>query len=68
MRFVAGPYSYTIYSMEGNARTDARAVSGLVVTKGNKRLADMPCTSYAEFGADFDYASLPEDTKENSAM
>jgi hypothetical protein len=68
LRFVAGPYSYVLYSLEGNPRKDAKASAGLVVTKDGKRVADMSCSGYAEFGAHFDYSALPQDTESYSAM
>ena len=33
-----------------------------------RRVVDMPCSPDAEFGAGFDYSTLPEDTESNSAM
>lgn len=68
LRFVSGDYSYIVYNMEGNSQTGAKAISGLTVMKGNKAVADMSCTHYAEFGIGFDYGSLPEDTANYSAM
>ena len=44
LRFVAGPYSYIVYSMDGDPRKDAKAISGLLVAKDGKRVADMPCS------------------------
>ena len=55
-------------SLEGDPRKDAKASAGLVVTKGGKKVADMPCSGYAEFGVHFDYAALPQDTECYSAM
>ncbi len=68
LRFVAGPYSYVLYSLEGDPRKDAKASAGLVVTKDGKKVADMPCSGYAEFGVHFEYAALPQDTESYSAM
>jgi hypothetical protein len=68
LRFVNGPYSYIVYNMEGNGNTGARAVSGLLVMKDTKTVARMSCTRYAEFSANFDYSSLPEDSEDYSAM
>ncbi|RYY07217.1 MAG: hypothetical protein EON55_21900, partial [Alphaproteobacteria bacterium] len=55
LRFVNGAYSYIVYSMAGNAETEAQSVSGLVVTKDGKKVADMPCSTYSELGGGFDY-------------
>lgn len=66
LRFVRGQYSYVAYSVEGNSNSDASPVSGLVVLKGDKVAADMPCTRYTKFSGDFDL--LPADTKQYSAM
>lgn len=68
LRFVAGPYSYVVYSLDGDPRKDAKAASGLVVTKDGKRVADMSCSGYAGFDAHFDYSALPQDTESYSAM
>ena len=68
VRFVSGQYSYVAYSMEGNSSTDSSPVSGLIVLKGDKVAADMPCTRYAEFSGDFDLDWLPADTEQYSAM
>jgi hypothetical protein len=68
MRFARGGYSYIVYAMEGNGNTGARAISGLTVLRGTKRIADMSCTPYAEFAADYDYSALPEDGEAYSAM
>ena len=65
---MAGPYSYIVYSMDGDPRKDAKAISGLLVAKDGKRVADMPCSPHAEFGVGFDYSALPQDTESNSAM
>lgn len=68
LRFTNGPYSYILYSMEGNGRTGANAVSGLVVMKGTKSIAEKSCEKYTEFNPNFDFASLPEDSETYSAM
>ena len=68
LRFVNGDYSYIVYSMAGNAETEAQSVSRLVVTRNGKRIADMPCSIYSEFGVGFDYGTLPRDTESDSAM
>ena len=68
LRFLAGAYSYILYSMDGNPRKDVKAVSGLLVAKDGKRVVDMPCAPYEQFGVGFDYSALPQDTGSNSAM
>jgi hypothetical protein len=68
LRFSNGEYSYIVYNMEGNDRTGAAASSGLVVMKGTKTIADLPCARYTEFGVGFDYNTLPADTEAYSAM
>jgi hypothetical protein len=62
LRFVNGDYSYMVYNMEGNGNTGVKPVSGLIVMKGSKTIADMSCTHYAEFATGFNYESLPQDT------
>ncbi len=68
VRFVSGPYSYIVYSMEGNGHTGAHPVSGVVVMKGKERIADMSCFPHAEFSTAFDFDRLPEDDEAYSAM
>ena len=68
LRFVAGPYSYTVYSAGGNAKTGSHPIAGLVVTKDGKQVADLPCSTYAELDGSFNYGSLPQDTEDHSAM
>ena len=41
---------------------------GLAVMRGTDRILDKPCTHYSDFSADFDYSTLPEDSKTYSAM
>ena len=69
LRFVAGRYSYVVYSLEGNPRKGAKALSGLLVVRDGKRVADMSCNPHAEFVGGFDlFPTLPQDTESNSAM
>lgn len=69
LRFTNGGYSYIVHNMEGNAQTDARGVSGVVVMRGNRRIADHSCRRYSEFTGGFDLLdSLPEDSEAYSAM
>lgn len=69
LRFTNGGYSYIVHNMEGNARVDARGVSGLVVMRGQRRIADHSCRRYSEFRASFDLLdSLPQDSEAYSAM
>lgn len=68
LRFKNGPYSYIIYSAEGNARSGASSVSGLVIMKGSKQIGDESCSRFAEFDQAFDFGGLPQDTDQFSAM
>src|ERR1700742_4540721 len=47
LRFTNGDFSYIVYSMEGNASTDAHAISGLTVMQGAKVVSDQPCKRQA---------------------
>ena len=69
LRFTNGGYSYIVHAMEGNARVDARGVSGLVVMRGDRRIADHSCRRYTDFQNSFELlGSLPEDSEAYSAM
>jgi hypothetical protein len=68
LRFTNGPYSYIVYSMGPNASTGTMPVSGLVVMKGKRRIADMACVRQAGFSTAFDLDALPEDDEAYSAM
>jgi len=69
IRFVNGGYSFIVYSMEGNTRTGASAVSGLMVLNGGKAVSDASCAPYASLdGSDDDFGRLPQDTEDYSAM
>ena len=67
-RFVNGNYSYIVYSMGSNDMAGSAAVSGLVVVKGKKSVADMSCDRFSELDLASRYDWLPEDTEEYSAM
>ena len=45
LRFVNGDYSYIVYALDGNSMTGARAISGVVVTRGERRLRELQCRS-----------------------
>ena len=68
LRFVSGDTSYIVFASEGNAHVGADSSSGLVVMRGTDRIMDKPCARYSEFSADFEYSTLPEDSKTYSAM
>jgi hypothetical protein len=69
LRFSRGAYNYIVYAMEGNGRTGARAVSGLLVMRGDRHVQDLPCRRYAEFRTGFDdLDGLPQDSETYSAM
>ena len=67
LRFVSGAQSYIVYSMDGNPQTGARAVAGLIVTRGMRKIGDRSCTRFAGFGAT-DFTGLPQDGGQWSAM
>ena len=68
LRFANGGTSYIVFASEGNAHVGANSSSGLAVMRGTDRILDKPCTHYSDFSADFDYSTLPEDSKTYSAM
>lgn len=68
MRFIRGEYSYILYSMAANARAGSSAISGLVVLRGTRRIADHSCARHAFFAFGYDYERLPPDTEEYTAM
>lgn len=69
LRFTNGEYSYIVHAMEGNAHRDANAVSGLVVMRGTRTIADHSCRRYTDFKDSFDLLdSLPEDSEAYTAM
>ena len=69
LRFTNNGYSYIVHSMEGNGRTGARGVSGLVVMRGARRIADHSCRRHTEFTGSFDLLdALPRDSEAYSAM
>jgi hypothetical protein len=68
IRFIKGEYSYIVYSMGADPKL-ANSVSGLVVMRGTRRIADRPCTRYSEFKAGFDLLErLPQDSESWTAM
>lgn len=68
LRFANGDTSYIVFSAEGNSNTGAQASSGLVVMRGTRTVDNHACRQHAEFSADFDYSTLPQDTEAYSAM
>lgn len=69
LRFSNGAYSYIVHAMEGNGNVGANGVSGLVVMRGNQRVADHACRRYTDFSAGFDQLdALPEDSEAYTAM
>lgn len=68
LRFKNGAYSYIVYSSEGNGRSGAAAVSGLVVMKGTKVLADKTCSPYADLTLPPPSEGIPQDSDTYSAM
>ena len=67
LRLKSGDYTYIVYSAEGDSRSGARAVSGLVVMKRMKRIGDKACSRYAALSLPAD-KDLPEDSDAFSAM
>ena len=68
LRFTRGDTSYIVYSSEGNSRTDAAATSGLVVMRGNRRIADRSCAPFAAVSLPDRSRAIPEDDAAHSAM
>lgn len=68
LRFANGDASYIVYSAEGNGASGARPVSGLVVMRDGKTIADMACADYTEFAQGYDFSRLPVDDEAWSAM
>jgi hypothetical protein len=68
LRFANGDTSYILFSAEGNGNSGAQASSGLVVMRGTETIDNHACRQHAEFSADFDYSTLPQDTEDYSAM
>lgn len=68
LRFTNGPYSYIVYSSEGNGNVGAAATSGLVVMRGSERISDRSCSRFANLTMPDDTFEIPEDTDIYSAM
>jgi hypothetical protein len=67
LRFTRGDVSYIVYSVEDNPQTGAAAISGLMVMRGTKTIADMSCAHWSEVTLP-DNLTLPQDTAAYSAM
>jgi hypothetical protein len=69
LRFTNGGYHYIVHSMGPSVVADSRGISGLVVMRGDKRIADHSCRRLAEFQAGFDtLQAMPEDSEAYSVM
>ncbi len=69
LRFTNGGYHYIVHSMGANAQSGSSDVSGLVVMRGNRRIADQSCRRHAEFQGGFDtLQGLPDDGEAYSVM
>jgi hypothetical protein len=68
LRFARGDFSYTVYSVEGNGNTGASSTSGLVVTKGTKRISDKQCAPFADVRLPENSQAIPDDDESYSAM
>jgi uncharacterized protein YaiE (UPF0345 family) len=67
LRFTNAGVSYIVYSMEGNPQVGASAISGLMVVRGAKTIADKSCAQWSELTVPDDPA-IPQDTAAYSAM
>jgi hypothetical protein len=69
MRFTNGGYHYIVHSMGPSVVADSSGISGLVVMRGNRRIADHSCRRFTEFEGGFDIRQLlPEDSEAYSVM
>lgn len=69
LRFANGEYSYIVHSMGASVIADSRGISGLVVMRGNRRIADHGCRHQTEFTGGFELLQgLPEDRESYSVM
>ncbi len=67
LRFTNGDISYLVYSAEGNPQVGAAAISGLMVMRGTKTIADKSCAQWFELTLPDDL-SIPQDSVAYSAM
>ena len=67
LRFTNAGVSYIVYSAEGNPQMGATAISGLMVLRGTKTVADKSCARWSEVTLPDDL-TLPQDTAAYSAM
>ena len=67
LRFTNGDVSYLVYSAEGNPQVGAAAISGLMVMRGTKTIADKSCAQWSELTLPDDPA-IPQDSVAYSAM
>ena len=69
LRFTNGQYSYVVYSMGPSQVAQSNGVSGLVVFRGTRRIADHSCRRFTEFSGGFELMPrFPEDSETYSAM
>ncbi len=69
LRFIAGDYSYIVYSMEANAKADSAAVSGVTVLRGKTVVGNYGCKRFSALASESDLiGALPMDGDEYSAM
>jgi hypothetical protein len=69
LRFSNGGYHYIVHSMGRSVVADSSAISGLVVMRGNRRLADHSCRRFTEFRGGFGtLRAMPEDSEAYSVM
>lgn len=67
LRFTNGDISYLVYSAEGNPQVGAAAISGLMVMRGTKTIADKSCAQWSDVTLPDDL-SIPQDSVAYSAM
>ncbi len=67
LRFKNGDVSYLVYSAEGNPQVGAAAISGLMVMRATKTIADKSCAQWSELTLPDD-RSIPQDSAAYSAM
>ena len=69
LRFTNGDHHYIVHSMGPSQVARSAGVSGLVVMRGNRRIADHSCRRFTEFQGSLQVReALPEDSEAFSVM
>lgn len=68
IRFTRGEYSYIVHEIPSSTIADAQGISGLMVLRGNRPIADHTCRRLTEFRNWTTISRLPEDEERWSAM